>query len=80
MSLQWFELIILINFPFFLRPKSFDDDLDYNEYLRRDPGFSNPTNVETLIDVLGIDSRPPNSLLRSCQRYEDDFLSALVNI
>ena len=52
-----------------LRAKHFDDNVDYNECLRRDPGFSNPTNVQTLIDVLGIDCRPPSSLLRSCQRW-----------
>ncbi|XP_028391496.1 tetratricopeptide repeat protein 14-like [Dendronephthya gigantea] len=52
-----------------LRAKSFDD-MEYNEHLRKDPGFSNPTNVQTLLDILGIDSRPPNSLLRLCQRWK----------
>ena len=66
------EILFLIDFFTFLSVQNFDDDVNYNECLRRDPGFSNPTNVQTLIDVLGIDSRPPCSLLQSCQRYEDD--------
>ncbi|XP_046850263.1 tetratricopeptide repeat protein 14-like [Xenia sp. Carnegie-2017] len=46
-----------------------EHDLNYNHYLRQDPGFSNPSNVQTLIDALGIDCRPPNSLLTLCQRW-----------
>lgn len=54
------------------RMQTFDEDRDYNDHLRRDPGFSNPTNVETLINILGINTNPPCSLLRSCQQWSFD--------
>lgn len=53
------------------RMQSFDEDKDYNDYLHKDPGFANPTNVQTLINVLGINTNPPCSLLRSCQQSFD---------
>lgn len=52
--------------------QSFDENREYNDYLENDSGFANPTNVQTLIDVLGINTKPVNSLLRSCQQWSFD--------
>lgn len=46
------------------------EGLEFEEHLKRSKGFNNPRNIDTLIDVLGIDTHAPCSLLRGFQRYD----------
>lgn len=46
------------------------EGLEFEEHLKRSKGFNNPRNIDTLIDVLGIDTHAPCSILRGFQRYD----------
>ncbi|XP_048585117.1 tetratricopeptide repeat protein 14 isoform X2 [Nematostella vectensis] len=45
-----------------------EEELHFNDHLRRHMGFNNPRNIETLLDKLGITMSDSCSFLRSCQR------------
>ena len=53
----------------FDRMQSNPEGLNYDEHLSKHKGFNNPRNIDTLTDMLGIDTTAPCSLLRSFQRY-----------
>jgi len=54
---------------YFVRLQSNPEGLNYEEHLSKHKGFNNPRNIETLTELLGIDTSAPCSLLRSFQRY-----------
>ncbi|KAJ7376950.1 Tetratricopeptide repeat protein 14 [Desmophyllum pertusum] len=54
----------------FKRLQSNPEGLSFEEHLNKHKGFNNPRNIETLTDLLGVDTSAPCSLLRSFQRYE----------
>lgn len=51
------------------RLQSNPEGLTYDEHLNKHKGFNNPRNIETLTELLGIDTSAPCSLLRCFQRY-----------
>lgn len=51
------------------RLQSNPEGLTYDEHLSKHKGFNNPRNIETLTELLGIDTSAPCSLLRCFQRY-----------
>lgn len=51
------------------RLQSNPEGLIYDEHLSKHKGFNNPRNIETLTELLGIDTSAPCSLLRCFQRY-----------
>ncbi|XP_078358249.1 uncharacterized protein LOC144643005 [Oculina patagonica] len=54
----------------FKRLQSNPEGLSFEEHLSKHKGFNNPRNIDTLTDLLGVDTSAPCSLLRSFQRYE----------
>lgn len=64
----------------YTRLQSNPEGLTYDEHLRKHKGFNNPRSIETLTDLLRIDTSAPCSLLRSFQRRdcpESDFAEPL---
>lgn len=56
--------------PFwFARLQSNPEGLSFEEHLNKHKGFNNPRSIDTLTDLLGVDTSAPCSLLRSFQRY-----------
>ncbi|XP_015748849.1 PREDICTED: tetratricopeptide repeat protein 14-like [Acropora digitifera] len=53
-----------------VRLQSNPEGLTYDEHLSKHKGFNNPRNIETLTELLGIDTSAPCSLLRCFQRND----------